>query len=164
MKNDLCFWSSRWELFCKKGVFKNFAKFKGNHLYKIFFFNKVAGLRPANLVKKRQWHRCFPVNFAKILRTPVFIVHLWLLLLAHLVAARLWLLSINSLSNLKTFKRRMQKLIKKNWFEFIFFILNSIKNIDYFIQMDISFCKSEGYLFIYERDYKHFKDIVLNNA
>ena len=57
----------------------------------------------------------------------------------------------------------MQKLIKKNWFEFIFFILNSVINIDYFIQMDISFCKSEGYLFIYERDYKHFKDIVLNN-
>ena len=58
----------------------------------------------------------------------------------------------------------MQKLIKKNWFEFIFFILNSVINIDYFIQMDISFYKSEGYLFIYERDYKHFKDIVLNNA
>ena len=27
--------------------------------------------RPAALLKKRLWHRCFPVNFAKFLRTPV---------------------------------------------------------------------------------------------
>ena len=26
---------------------------------------------PATLLKKRPWHRCFPVNFAKFLRTPV---------------------------------------------------------------------------------------------
>ena len=31
---------------------------------------KVAGLRPATLFKKRLWHRCFPVNFVKFLRTP----------------------------------------------------------------------------------------------
>ena len=31
-------------------------------------FNKVAGLRPATLFKKRLWHRCFPVNFAKFLK------------------------------------------------------------------------------------------------
>ena len=30
-------------------------------------FNKVAG-RPATLLKKRLWHRYFPVNFAKFLR------------------------------------------------------------------------------------------------
>ena len=29
-----------------------------------------AGLGPATLLKKRLWHRCFPVNFAKFLRTP----------------------------------------------------------------------------------------------
>ena len=34
------------------------------------FFNKIAGLRPATLLKKRLWHKCFPVNFAKFLRTP----------------------------------------------------------------------------------------------
>ena len=27
-------------------------------------------LRPTVLLKKRLWHRCFPVNFAKFLRTP----------------------------------------------------------------------------------------------
>ena len=33
-------------------------------------FNKVAGLGPATLIKKGLWHRRFPVNFAKFLRTP----------------------------------------------------------------------------------------------
>ena len=28
------------------------------------------GLGPATLLKKRLWHRCFPVNFLKFLRTP----------------------------------------------------------------------------------------------
>ena len=42
-------------------------------------FNKVAGLRPltllkkrlwpVTLLKKRLWHRCFPVNFVKSCRT-----------------------------------------------------------------------------------------------
>ena len=33
-------------------------------------FHKVAGLSPATLLKKSLLHRCFPVNFAKFLRTP----------------------------------------------------------------------------------------------
>ena len=53
----------------KKGV-RNFAKFTGKHLYQSPFFNKVTGLRPATLLKKRLWHRCFLVNFAKFIRTP----------------------------------------------------------------------------------------------
>ena len=40
------------EEFCKKGVLRNFAKFKGKHLCQSLFFNKVAGLRPATLFKK----------------------------------------------------------------------------------------------------------------
>ena len=54
----------------KKGVHRNFAKFTGKHLCQSLFFDKVAILRPATLLKKRLWHRCFPVNFAKFLRTP----------------------------------------------------------------------------------------------
>ena len=54
----------------KKGVLRNFTKFTGKHLCQSLLFNKVAGLRPATLLKKRLWHRCFPVNFAKFLRTP----------------------------------------------------------------------------------------------
>ena len=62
-------------MFCKKGVPKKFAKFTGKHLYQSRFFNKVAGLRPATLLKKKLGHRYFPVNFAKFLRTPIFIEH-----------------------------------------------------------------------------------------
>ena len=57
--------SSRWEVFCKKGAFKNFAKFTGKHLCQCLFLNKVANLRPGNLLKSRLWHRYFPVNFVK---------------------------------------------------------------------------------------------------
>ena len=32
--------------------------------------NTCAMLGPATLLKKRLWHRCFPVNFVKFLRTP----------------------------------------------------------------------------------------------
>ena len=69
-------------LFCKKGVFRNFAKFRGKHLCQSLFFNKVAGLRPAaTLLKKKLWYRCFPVNFTKFLRTPFLTEDLrWLLL------------------------------------------------------------------------------------
>ena len=62
---------SRPEVFCKKGALRNFAKFTGKHLCQSLFFNKVAGLRPATLLKKRLWHRYFPVNFAKFLGTPI---------------------------------------------------------------------------------------------
>ena len=37
--------------------------------------------RPTTSLKQRLWHRSFPVNFAKFLRTPIFIEHLWWLLL-----------------------------------------------------------------------------------
>ena len=46
---------------------KNFAKFAGKYLRQS---HQVAGLRPATLLKKRLWHRHFPVNFTKFLRTP----------------------------------------------------------------------------------------------
>ena len=75
--------SSRSEVFCKKGVVRNFEKFIGKHLCQSLLFNKVAGLRPASLLKKRLWHWCFPVNFAKFLRTPFLIENLrWLLVFA----------------------------------------------------------------------------------
>ena len=54
----------------KEGVLSNFGKFTGKNLCQILFFNKAAGLRPATLIKKRLWHRCFPVSFLKFLRTP----------------------------------------------------------------------------------------------
>ena len=85
VKNQNC-WnssirSSHPYVFCKKGVLENFAKFVGKHLSQSLLFNKVAGLRSGTLIKTRLWHRCFPVNFAKVLRTSLFTEHLWWLLL-----------------------------------------------------------------------------------
>ena len=57
------------EVFCKKDVLINFTKFTGKHLCQSLFFHKVGGLRPGTLLKKRIWHRCFPVNFRKFIRT-----------------------------------------------------------------------------------------------
>ena len=68
--------SSRPEVFCKKGVLRNFRKFTGKHLCQSLFFNNVAGLR----------HRCFLVNFPKFLRTPLLTVHLWWLLLTKVLS------------------------------------------------------------------------------
>ena len=52
------------EVFCKKGVLKNFTKFTGKRLCQGLFFNKVAE------------HRCFPVNFVIFFRTRFFTEHL----------------------------------------------------------------------------------------
>ena len=41
----VCYRSSRLEVFCKKNVLRNFAKFTGKHLCQSLFFNKVADLR-----------------------------------------------------------------------------------------------------------------------
>ena len=57
-----------------------------NTCARISFFNKFADLRPATLLKKRLWHRCFTVNSTKFLRTPFLTEHLrWLLLIKVLL-------------------------------------------------------------------------------
>ena len=55
----------------KKGVIRNFTKLTGKHLCQSLFFYKVVGLRPAILLKKRHWPKCFSVKFVKFLRTPL---------------------------------------------------------------------------------------------
>ena len=64
------FRSSRPEVFCIKGVHRNFGKFTGKRLCQSLVFNKVASW-PATLLKKRHSHRSFAVNFSKFLRTPL---------------------------------------------------------------------------------------------
>ena len=55
--------SSRPKVFCKKGILRNFAKFTENTYARVSFLMKLqAGLQ---LYQKRDWHRCFPVHFAK---------------------------------------------------------------------------------------------------
>ena len=69
----------------KQGVLKNFTKFAGKHLCQNLFFYKVVGLRPATLLKRRLWHRCFSVKFAKFLRKPFLQSTSGRLLLLHVI-------------------------------------------------------------------------------
>ena len=61
----------------KKDVFSNFTNFTGTHLCKSLLFNKFTGLRPATLLQKGLWHRRFPLNLLKFLRTPFLTEHFW---------------------------------------------------------------------------------------
>ena len=69
-------------MFCKKGALRNFVKFTGKHVCQGLFFIKLqaSSLKPSTLLEKRLWHRCFLVNFTKLLRTPFYTEHLWWLL------------------------------------------------------------------------------------
>ena len=53
------------------GVLKYFVKFTGKHLYQGLFFDKVAGFKPATLLKKSLWYWCFPLNFAEYLKAHI---------------------------------------------------------------------------------------------
>ena len=106
-------------MFCKKGVLRNFAKFTGKPRCQSLFFNNVAGLSL----------RCFPVNFAKFVRTPFLTEHLWrvLLLISYLhsfynsleensiqtVDMSLWQFKI---------KKLRQSIFEKNYFPWPFFL------------------------------------------
>ena len=58
------------EVFFKKRCSWKFHKIDRKTPVPETLFNKVAGLRPATLLKKSLWHRCFPVNFEQFLKTP----------------------------------------------------------------------------------------------
>ena len=64
-----------WKTPFPESLFYNFADLRPATLL------KKRGLRPATLLTKRLWHRRFPVNFAKFLRTPFLTEHIWWLLL-----------------------------------------------------------------------------------
>ena len=95
LKEGVCCKSSRLEAFCKKRVFlkisqnsqkntcvgvsfliKLRAGLEGHHLQCCFccrasIFVDAQHHKPATFfLRKRLWHRCFPLNFAKILRSP----------------------------------------------------------------------------------------------
>ena len=55
--------SSHQEVFCKKGVLRNFEKLTRKHLCGSLFFDKVAGL---NLIKKKTLAQVFSCQFCEI--------------------------------------------------------------------------------------------------
>ena len=68
----LFFRSSRSQMLHKIGFPKNFKRSHRKHLCRSFCFNKVAGYQAGTLIQRKRFrHRCFPVNFKKLLRRPI---------------------------------------------------------------------------------------------
>ena len=63
--------SSRPEVFCKKGVLRNFAKFTGKSLCQSLSFNKVAGLA-CNFIKKETLAQVFSYEFCEISKNTFY--------------------------------------------------------------------------------------------
>ena len=138
---DDCFWTCflMWmfwkipkqflEVFCQKGIIKNFAKFTSNSP-----FNDV-GLSHPTLLEKRPLHRCFPIKFAKFSWTPFLIEHLrWLLLK---IVKRSWLHGISDAQKYVLWLCSTLDFTVKEWFCYVtsftkvflcycFFLLNII--------------------------------------
>ena len=62
------------EVLCKKGYFRNFAKFTGKHLCQSHFFNKVAG-QACNFIKKEALVQVFSCEFCEISTNTFFTEH-----------------------------------------------------------------------------------------
>ena len=99
----------------RKGIPRKFEKLTGKHLCQSLFFNKVACLRPATLLKKRLWHMCLPVNFAKFLRTTFWQNTSGWLLLQFLIFFKLSLRSLTDLSLSRTTENKDMSLAKNYW-------------------------------------------------
>ena len=63
--------SSQQRFYIERAVLKKFAIFTGKHLTWSLVVIKLQALKTCNFMKKILQHRFFPVNIAKILRTPV---------------------------------------------------------------------------------------------
>ena len=55
-----------------ENVLKNFTKFTGEHLCQRLLFNKVAGLGPATLLKKKTLTQMFSCEFCEIFKSIFF--------------------------------------------------------------------------------------------
>ena len=60
------------EVHCRKRCSQNFHKFHRKTPELESFFNKLAELRASNFIRNKFQCSCFPVEFAKLLRTPIF--------------------------------------------------------------------------------------------
>ena len=70
----------------------------------VFSILIISHLRPATLLKRRLWHRCFLVNFVKFLRTPFFIEQLWTTASTHRHADSILRLNRNCFARLPILK------------------------------------------------------------
>ena len=59
------------EVFCKKGVLRNFAKFTGKHMCQSLFFKKILG-QVCNFVKKETLAQVLSCEFCKVTKNTFF--------------------------------------------------------------------------------------------
>ena len=99
-------------MFFKIGALKNFANFYRKTPVLDSLFNKVAGPQACSFIKKRLQHRCFPVKFAKLLRTPFFTEHLrWQVIKASAYLTSL--VTFNLAKNTWVFSKSTIKTVKR---------------------------------------------------
>ena len=80
------------------------------------FLNKVAGLAwPAALLKKRLWHRCFPVNVAKFLRTSFLKITSASILPQDDI-------NFQTESDLQTENKSLKKYLRRSWYLYLNFV------------------------------------------
>ena len=78
LKNAFLLEAVVWRCSVKKMFLEILQNSQENTRARVSFLIKLqARPRPATLLKKKLWHRCFPVNFAKFLRTTFLTKHLW---------------------------------------------------------------------------------------
>ena len=86
------------EVFCKKGVLKNFTNFTEKHLCQSLFFNKVAGLMPAIFfIKKEALAQVSSCECCEISKNIFSTEHVWvrLFLKIHINRSRFMLHIVN---------------------------------------------------------------------
>ena len=92
-------------------MLRNSQNSQENNCASVSFLIK-RGLKPVTLLKKRLWHWCFPVNYAKFLRTPYFTKHLWATV--YMKRSTLIIYTIDT----STYKKRQSKKIVLKTFNF----------------------------------------------
>ena len=75
----------------------------------VVFQNLIDGRKACNFFKKTLWHKCFFVNYAKILRTPTFIEHIWWLLLKIMKSIKILAKTSNCLGIAARWRVRRRK-------------------------------------------------------
>ena len=65
------------EVFCEKGVLRNYTKFTGRHLCQSLFFNKAGKRDSGSFVKKETLTQVFFSEFCEISKNTFFTEHLW---------------------------------------------------------------------------------------
>ena len=70
-KTKYCTYRSSHRRYSVKKVFLKISQFHRKTPLLENLFNKFVGLQIYNFIKKRLQHRCFPLKFARFLRTPI---------------------------------------------------------------------------------------------